>query len=276
MAGDSSRQWSLVRWVPLASVVVVLYFLMAYANPFEDILSAVVRLTVGGRSMTGFIVAISDPEGKPIHLLVTAAHGFLETKEPNCSVIFRVIGENKEIKRFEKSIPIKAEDKPLWVKHPNLDVAILPIELPENAVLKPFSSEQIASSELIEQGKVHVGQDVYIPCYPVKIESNPMGWAVLRKGIISSHPLTPVEKIRAFLVDYSTFGGDSGAPVVALVDGKPIVVGIVVGMMRQTDVTKIPFEERVVHTPIGLAIAVQAHFIHEMIEKWDQTKMGGG
>ncbi|MCS7252499.1 MAG: serine protease [Armatimonadota bacterium] len=236
------------------------------SNPFEDILSATVRIVVGGRSSTGFIVAVGDAERRR-HLLVTAAHAFLGSKEQSCSVFFRVIGDGNEVKRAEKKIPIMNDSKPLWIKHPNMDLAILSLEPPENAILKPFSLQQIASSELVELGKIHVGQDVYIPCYPAKIESNPMGWAVLRRGIISSHPLAPVEKIRAFLVDYSTFGGDSGAPVVAFIDGKPIIVGIVVGMMRQTDVAKMPFEERVVHTPVGLAIVIHAHFAREVIEK---------
>lgn len=274
---DSDLRWrNLPKKLPITSIVVILFCLLsAHANPLEDILYPVVRVAVGPRSLTGFIVAINDTEGKPKHLLVTAAHAFLAGKETSCSIFFRVIGEGNEIKRFEKSVPIRDGDKPLWVRHPSLDLAILPIELPENAILKPFSLGQIASSELVEQGKIHVGQEVYIPCYPVKIESNPMGWAILRKGTISSYPLAPVEKIRTIFVDCSVFGGDSGAPVVAFIDGKPVVVGIVVGMMRQTDVSKMPFEERIVHTPIGLAIVVQAHFIRETIEKWLQAKAGG-
>jgi hypothetical protein len=50
-------------------------------------------------------------------------------------------------------------------------------------------------------------------------------------------------------------------------DGKPVVIGVVIGMMRQTDVVKIPFEERVVHTPIGLAMAVHSAFVKEMLRE---------
>lgn len=275
-----NQKWRKSLWnAYFCHIIVLLYCLPAAANPFEDILSATVRVIVGGRSSTGFIVVLNNGEKNQKYLLITAAHQFEGVKEQkSCNIVFRVLGEGNQVKRMEKSVPIIDDGgKPLWIRHPKLDVALLPIEPPENAILKPFQLQQIASSELVEQGKIYVGQDVYIPCYPVKIESNPMGWAILRRGIISSHPLKPAQKNGIIFVDYSTFGGDSGAPVVAFVDGKPIIVGIVVGMMRQTDVSKMPFEERIMHTPINLAIVVQAHFVLEIVEKWlkIRTKDGG-
>lgn len=87
------------------------------------------------------------------------------------------------------------------------------------------------------------------------------------QGCGSFIPTVTHRKIQHLFIDYSTFGGDSGAPVVIIDDGKPVVIGVVIGMMRQTDVVKIPFEERVVHTPIGLAMAVHSAFVKEMLRE---------
>ena len=68
-------------------------------------------------------------------------------------------------------------------------------------------------------------------------------------------------------MDSSSFGGESGAPVVMWQGERAYVVGIITSMQRQTDKSKMPFEERTVHTPLGLGIAVQSPFVREVIER---------
>ncbi|NDH95177.1 MAG: hypothetical protein EBZ13_11740, partial [Planctomycetia bacterium] len=125
---------------------------------------------------------------------------------------------------------------------------------------------QIASAKLAEDNKLHVGQEVFIPCYPAKLEANKAGWPILRKGSIATYPLTPLNSARTIFIDYSHFGGDSGSAVVAIIDDEPVVVALVFAMQRQSDRMVMPFEERTVHTPLGLAIAVQAPIIRSTIE----------
>ena len=50
------------------------------------------------------------------------------------------------------------------------------------------------------------------------------------------------------------------------VPGKYDAMGVILGMHRQTDRATLPFEDRTMHTPLGLAIAAQAAFIRETIE----------
>ncbi|MDP1796412.1 MAG: hypothetical protein Q8K78_02980 [Planctomycetaceae bacterium] len=116
---------------------------------------------------------------------------------------------------------------------------------------------------------MRVGQDVFVPCFPAQVEANSAGWPLLRKGSLATHPLMPVARTPTMFVDYSHFGGDSGAPLVATVNGEPLVVGLVFAMLRQTDKTTMPFEERTLHTPLGLAIAAQAPLIRQTIEAWE-------
>jgi hypothetical protein len=47
---------------------------------------------------------------------------------------------------------------------------------------------------------------------------------------------------------------------------QPLVIGVVLGMERQTDRTSMPFEERIVHHPVGLAIAAHSEIIRETVE----------
>jgi len=255
-------------WRYIAVIVTLVALEFVYPKPIEDAILATIRIIVDGRSSTAFIVSAEEnaENGNDKYFLVTVSHAFRKDVK-TCKLVLRVSDEKGEVSRKEVEVNLQTEDgKSILQRHPNLDIAVLPVELPKNAIFKAFSQSQIAGKELIEQGKVYTGQDVYIPCFPVGIESNKLGWCILRKGVIASFPLSPIEKFRIFFVDYSTFGGDSGAPVVAVRDGKPMVIGVIIGMMRQTDVVKIPFEERVVHTPIGLAMAVHAAFVKEMLK----------
>jgi hypothetical protein len=249
----------------VAVAIVLVALGLAYPEPIEDAILATIRIIAGGRSSTAFIVSAEENAESGKYLLVTASHAF-QKDEKICKLVLRIPDEKGEVTRKEVEVNLQTEDgKSIIQRHPKVDIAILPVELPKNAIFKAFSQSQIAGKEFVEQKKVYTGQDVYIPCFPVGIESNRLGWCILRKGVVASFPLSPIEKFSIFFIDYSTFGGDSGAPVVIIDDGKPVVIGVVIGMMRQTDVVKIPFEERVVHTPIGLAMAVHSAFVKEML-----------
>jgi len=107
------------------------------------------------------------------------------------------------------------------------------------------------------------------------VEANRVGWPVLRRGNIASHPLAPLKASPTFLVDFNTFGGDSGAPVLvhqsASASGpgedNPLLIGVVLGMIRQTDKSQMPFEERTVHTPLGISIVANSQQVREIVQK---------
>ena len=92
---------------------------------------------------------------------------------------------------------------------------------------------------------------------------------MLRTGAIASHPLAPAAALDRIFVDYAHYAGDSGAAVVTD-DGSagPLVAGVVVAMQRQTDRVTSPFEEKTVHTPLGLAITVPSPLLRETIDRW--------
>jgi hypothetical protein len=199
--------------------------------------------------------------------LVTAGHVFEGSRLGECNVVARARTGEEKWGRQEWKVPIRKENQPLWVKHPDLDAAVLPVTIPEGLAIMPLTFDQIASESHFTSEIVATGDDLFIPGFPAKLEGNGVGWPVTRKGIVATYPLFPAAAAKTFLVHSNTFGGDSGAPVLALVDGQPLVVGLISGMQRQTDKTSLPFAEYTVHTPLGLAIVVSAPFVRETVER---------
>jgi hypothetical protein len=242
-----------------------------------DAIRATFRLHGDGQSGTAFLVAVPGGRGVAEQVLVvSAAHTFELIKQPQCTAIFRGAGADGNAHRREESIQLQGHDKPLWVRHPTADVAVLPYTIPEGIDQTPFPLERLATAADFNTGKVGVGQRIRVACYPAQTEANAAGWPVLRTGAIASHPLRPAVALETFFVDYAHFGGDSGAAVVLDAGPEPLVVGVVVAMQRQTDRLTSPFEEKTIHTPLGLAIAVPSTLVSETIDRWRQSEARSG
>jgi hypothetical protein len=254
----------------IALVVTVLAFLVAAARADVaiDALRATVRIEHDGNSGTAFVVALPAADGRAeTRLLVTAAHVLENMKGDSCTAAFRARGGSGFVRR-DARLPIRADRRTLWVRHPEADVAVIEVEPPADADLGALPVDRLADAAAFERGDVRAGQRTLVACFPAKTEANAAGWPVLRAGTIATHPLAPVTSLDTFFVDYSHFGGDSGAAVVVERDAAPLVVGIVVSMQRQTDRVTSPFEDKKVHTPLGLGIAVPADRVRATIDRW--------
>jgi hypothetical protein len=212
-------------------------------------------------------VEVPEREGRPAQtVLITAAHFFNDAAGAECQLIARTMKADQSYERREIAIPIREHDRPLWKKHPEVDVAAIRINLPADLAIKPLSWDQLLSEQDVAEKQIRVADEIFIPGFPAKLEGNGAGWPVLRKGIIATHPLAPVKSAKTILIHANTFGGDSGAPVVKDGESAARIVGLISGMQRQTDKSSMPFEEHVTHTPLALAIVVQAPFIRETID----------
>ena len=239
----------------------------------DDVAMRAVRATVkvrdGHRAGTGFLVAVPVEEGRRGGtLLATAAHVFDGAAGNAVTLTFRATDASGQSVRRDVQVPLKEGDRTLWTRHTKADVAVIALAMPADVDARPFTLAEIADTERIESGAVRLGRSVRVACYPAQVESHPAGWPVLRHGSIASHPLLPVSAVATFYVDYSHFGGDSGAAVVIDDDGKPVVAGVVVGMKRQSDRTSSPFEQRTVHTPLDLAVTVHPLLLRETVDAW--------
>jgi hypothetical protein len=261
LAARTTLAFSLLAWMTIAGNAFS-------AEPLEDLLSATFRIADRDHSGTCFLVeggAIGAPDVRRV-ALVTAAHVFEQMSGADCELILRKATEDGQFARLVVSIPIRDGNRPRWTRHPELDVATLLVDLPEGTAARPIPFDQIADEARIINRTIRVGQETWIPCYPAKLEANAAGWPILRKGSIASYPLAPVKSTKTMLIDYSTFGGDSGAPIAIVVDDRPVVIGITSSMQRQTDRSSLPFEERTMHTPLGLSIVTHAAHLRDTIE----------
>lgn len=243
------------------------------ADPIEDSIRATARISSGPESATAFVVDLGADraEGKRF-ALVTAAHVFEEMKASSCIVHFRLPDDDAGFVRRETELNVSDDGRPLWTKHDRADVAAIPIELPAGVDVEPFDVDRIADETFFEAGKVQAAQAIYVPCFPAKVESNEAGFPIVRRGSIASYPLKPPIVGDTLLVDYSNFGGDSGAPVTMTFENEPIVIGITTGSLRQTDKASTDFEERTTHMPLGLATVVRSVLILETLEGLEEAR----
>lgn len=238
------------------------------AESIEDVLSATFRVTDRKTSATCFVV---ERDVKPQSLvLVTAAHFFEQATGDECWVMLRTRQPDDSYVRHEHRLVFREESKPRWKKHPDQDLAVLAIELPDGVECTPIRFQQIASEADLKSRRIRVAQETWIPGFPAQLEANPAGWPVLRRGSIATHPLVPLAAAKTMIVHVSSFGGDSGSPVFVFPtterNTSPLVAGVLLGMHRQTDKSSSAFEERTIHTPLDLAIVVQGPLVREAVE----------
>jgi len=242
-----------------------------------EMMTATFKITHKDSTATCFLIArpAAPASHKQEVILVTAAHVLEKMSGDECRLVLRERLDDGTFERKEWPLKIRSGGQPRWAKHPGVDVAALTAVLPASVSSVALPLDCLADEAAITSGKLRCGDEVTVLCYPAQLEATGAGFPVLRRGTVASFPLTPVNSHRTYLVDYSTFGGDSGAPVMIrprgdvgqskTIEGHPLVVGLVIGQHRQTDKVKLPYEERTVHQPLGLAIVVHAEFIRQTI-----------
>jgi hypothetical protein len=216
------------------------------------------------------------PEGQ--YVLVTAAHVLEQMVGDTATLFFR----HREAEGVYKKLPLKLDvrkaGKPLWTKHPAVDVAALAVVPPPGADVPKLSLELLATDEDLKRYRVHPGDTVMGLGYPHRFEANEAGFPVLRSGPIASFPLWPTRTTKTFLMHYNAFEGDSGGPVYLadpgrLVGGKRqpqevrLLLGLVVGQHFIDEQVKMLYETRKVRHRLGMAIVVHASFIRETVER---------
>jgi len=239
--------------------------------PLSVLLDATFKIASKESSGTCFLIEPPPSSGSSNRavIVVTAAHVLQEAPGTDCLIVMRDKRPDGSFLRKEVPLPIRSGEKPLWVKHPDEDVAAVKWTLPLGVCCQPLRLDQLARADDFTNGKIPLGSGAWIFCFPAHLEANDAGFPVLRHGSIASLPLLPLSSNRTFLVDFSTFGGDSGAPVMLGEQGalqpQALIMGLVLGMERQTDTASMPFEERTVHHPLGLAIVAHSEILRQTV-----------
>jgi len=187
------------------------------------------------------------------------------------------------------------------VQHPSADVAVVGITLPsfvsKQSRGKPLlSTDLLADDAFMQKYEIHPGDELLCLGYPLGVEANNQGFAILRSGRIASFPLTPAITVRSFLYDFEVFGGNSGSPVY-FVDKSRTYGGTthlgeticsLVGLVTQEKFHHIRSEkpsedssgkkrDEVTREDLNLAVVVPSQFIKETLDIYNnRVKRDGG
>jgi hypothetical protein len=203
-------------------------------------------------------------------VLVTAAHVLQKSKGDTAMIVLRKPKDNGSYARHDVPVPIRKDGKVLWQKFGNHDLAVMKLELKKEdaALIKPLPLAAIASAADVDGGTVGAGDEVRTIVYPHQFESNGAGFPVVRKAVVASHPVGPVKLHHTFLIDGTTFAGDSGGAVIINSGNKPKLVGIVLGQHWHNETVKVSStEDRVTKHALHLAYVLHADFIRQAIAK---------
>lgn len=262
--------------LPLLSCVTLLLF--AAPSPGGDpedlntqMLRATVKLSHEDSTGTGFILTPDD--GKSF-LLVTANHVLDTTKGSETTILFRQKVAEGEYKKLPVKLIIRNDEKPLWVRHPSEDVAVIAVTPPEGADLALLSTELLATDDALRKNQVHPGQAMFFLGYPHREEASEAGFPILRTGPIATFPLLPTEKTKTFYVNANIFSGDSGGPVYMTRGEAPMIMGVIHGQRFVHNTVKGDYITVKTHHQFDLAIVVHASFIIETIELLKSTQAG--
>ena len=243
----------------------ILPFLLSPAfasQSVESLIKATYKLANESSTATGVVVRHQRGETTRLYL-ITAAHVLSSMKGETFLLVSRELQKDKSYNRKEIQIPVRKDGKPLWIKHSKHDLGVL--RLPDATKVESLPLEVLA-----KEPSFGPGDSVMVATFPERFEANGAGFPVVRNGIVASFPILPTETHPTFLIDATSFSGDSGAPAVLggmTVSGSlPEIVGFVLGKHRITETLKeSKYIERKIHYPLGISYAIHASYARKMI-----------
>ena len=233
---------------------------------------------------TCFIIGrpIPDEPNRSMYVLVTANHVLEGIAAETATISLRQKVKDEYIKMLWK-ISIRDKKKPLWVKHPDADIAVMYVGLPRKAEVVLLNMSFLVTDATLKEIEVRPGDRLLALGYPLGHEANSAGFPILRSGIIASYPILPTTKTKTMLFDFEVFKGNSGGPVFMIERNRSYGAGttfgvtqFIVGLVSQerslTTAYKTPFELKMETHPLKLGIIIHASLIKEAIEMLDEPK----
>jgi Trypsin-like peptidase domain len=214
-----------------------------------------------------------DPSRREL-FLVTAAHVVEEIPGAEATLVLRRETPDGNYERKDVKIAIRADDKPLWTKHPTEDIAVLPLKLPDDAPVFPLDVSVLATEQTEHELHLRPASHLLSAGYPNRYEANSIGFPIVRHCSIASFPLFPFSAHKTFLLDFFSYHGDSGGPVFVedsrqgakAEEAPPVIIGIILALWRTDEKMTTDTEERVVHQPLGLSTIIHAQFVRDVID----------
>lgn len=233
-----------------------------------------------GSMGTGFIIGKPDANktSNAFYTLVTADHVLSNIQGETAFLVLRQYSKTNEWSRIEVPIRIRDGIKPLWKKHPDVDVAAIFVGLPKETVRTLLTTAELITDKQLIEYEISPGMELMCLGYPFGAEANSIGFPILRSGRIASYPLTPTKTTKTFLFDFTVFRGNSGGPVYFMEKdpsyggirriGTAIygIIGLVIEERNITEHIQDLYEKREKTTPLQIGNVVHASFIKELVE----------
>jgi S1-C subfamily serine protease len=217
---------------------------------------------------TGFLIDAPRRDGSPRTILVTAHHVLDGMKAPDARIGWRIEMPGGGWRFAPEPLRIRdSEGDPVWLKHPDRDIAVMEISAPPAFARAAIPLGWLASGEDLDNWQVGPGDELLTLGYPRGYSSNTAGFPILRVGRIASWPLTPVASFPVFLLDFPVFPGNSGGPVFwtpavrklpsTVQPDHPFIAGVLTSEVRPGD------------EPLGIGVVAHAVYVREAIAMLD-------
>ena len=179
----------MIRFLP--SLIVCLFAAgMAHAADFAtEVMEATFKIFHPDSTATCFLVRRDAPD--TANYLVTAAHTFERTKGETMVLVLREAKPDGSYARRDVTIPVRSGDKPLWVRHPKQDVAVLRLAEPLPVPISALPAAALADEAGLTAAGAHLCSPLFVLTYPQRFEANGAGFPVARQGIFASPPSLP-------------------------------------------------------------------------------------
>jgi hypothetical protein len=163
---------------------------------------------------SGFFIGVESTPTSELsqYILVTAAHVFERIGGENAQFAIR-LKRDDQIVRAIVTVPIRQSSIRLYAKHPNADVAVMRVTLPNDHVHSMVSWPRLATDEVFAKLRIHPGDEMFTVGYPLCTMANPQGYPMLRRGVVATPIHVPGIVLTGFYLDVPTFEGNSGGPV---------------------------------------------------------------
>lgn len=212
---------------------------------------------------TGFLVTDTAADGHARVVLVTAKHVFEEMSQSRLQVGFRA-EIDQEWAYTPADVDIRTrQGQPLWTSHPERDVAVIELRVPDELAAKAIPLAYLADDDSFARDGVAPGEEFMALGYPRGLSSNAAGFPILRMGRLASYPLGATAVSPTFLLDFSVFPGNSGGPVLRAADHRDGRArhGLIAGLLTQ--------QVEVDRERMDIGVVTHARFVRETLDVLD-------
>jgi hypothetical protein len=170
-----------------------------------------------GKISVGTVFLVGRPlkssPGKASYVMVTAGHVLQDIIGDEAVLWLRRKKPDGTFEALEHRLRIRGRGAPLWTRHAGADVAVMYVQLPNEAHVVLLSKDLLANDQMMTQYEVHPGDELLSLGFPFGLAANDAGFPILRSGKIASYPLVPAKQYPTFLYDFQVYEGNSGGPV---------------------------------------------------------------